>query len=277
MKETKTTAVGDVLAERYELTRELAFGGVGTVYLARDRVTGHHVAAKVLHAEHLTNETMRRRLRREGAALKALDHPAILPLLELGVDDGGVVFIVTEYVEGETLMERLERGPLALVEADRLVSALGGGVSAAHAHGILHGDLKPANVLWGQQPRLVAFSASKLLGLDRLTVTGEISGTPAYMAPEVFTSNREVDQRIDVYGLGVLLYEALSGEPPFADGHVGRLLMKIDAGDCLPLDAVSDAPAPVASVVMRAMRRRADDRHASVEALVGAWRDAREA
>ena len=276
MTELRTIGLGDVLADRYELTSELALGGLGAVYVARDRVTGDEVAVKVLHAEHLSNDTMRRRLRREGAALKALDHPAIVRLLELGVDESGLVYLVTDYVEGETLAERLERGPLSLGEADRLLSALSGGIGAAHAHGILHGDLKPANVLWGDPPRLVDFGASKILGLDRLTATGEISGTPAYMAPEVFTGKSEVDERIDVYGLGVLLYEALSGAPPFRDGHVGKLLMKIDAGDCLPLDAIVEVPAPVASVVMHAMHRRADERPLSVGALLEAWRGARE-
>jgi len=277
MSESNTIGLGAVLANRYELVAELALGGIGAVYRARDRETGNDVAVKALHAEHLANDAMRRRLRREGAALKALDHPAIVPLLEIGVHDTGLVFLVTEYVEGETLAERIDSVPLSLLEADRLVNALGGGISAAHSHGILHGDLKPANVLWGAQPRLVDFSASKILGLDRLTATGEISGTPAYMAPEVFTGKREVDQRIDVYGLGVLLYEALSGQPPFRDGHVGKLLMKIDAGDCLPLDAVSETPTRLAGVVMQAMQRHATERHPSVEALVDAWKEARRA
>jgi serine/threonine-protein kinase len=275
MSDSGTIGLGDVLADRYSLERELALGGLGAVYVARDQVTGAEVAVKVLHAEHLANDAMRRRLRREGAALKALDHPAIVPLLELGVDDRGLVFLVTEYVEGETLAARVARAPLSLVDADRLLEALGGGISAAHAHGILHGDLKPANVLWGERPRLVDFSASKILGLDRLTATGEISGTPAYMAPEVFTKKHEVDARIDVYGLGVLMYEALSGAPPFQEGHVGRLLMKIDSGDYLPLDAVADVAAPVAEVVARAMHRSPAERHPSVNALVEAWRGAR--
>jgi serine/threonine-protein kinase len=275
MSDTGMIGLGSVLAGRYELSEELAIGGLGAVFLARDRVSGADVAVKVLHAEHVANDAMRRRLRREGAALKALDDRAIVPLLELGVDDTGLVFLVTEYVEGETLAERLERGPLSLPEADRLVAELGRGIASAHAHGILHGDLKPANVLWSEQPRLVDFSASKILGLDRLTATGEISGTPAYMAPEVFTRRGDVDGRIDVYGLGVLLYEALSAAPPFRDGHVGRLLMKIDAGDCLPLDAVSDTPRAVANVVMRAMHRRAEERHPSVEAFVGSWETVR--
>ena len=209
MTEPRQIAVGATLAGRYELVRELAEGGIGTVFEAVDRVEGRNAAVKVLHAEYLADERMRRRFRREGAALKALDHPAIVKLFELGVDQHGVVYLVTELVEGQTLAERLSLGPLALGETDLLMSALCGGIGAAHAHGILHGDLKPANVLWGSAPRLVDFSASKILGLDRLTATGELSGTPAYMAPEVLTGKTDVDERIDVYGLGVLLYEVL--------------------------------------------------------------------
>jgi serine/threonine protein kinase len=280
MTEATVIEIGTKLAGRYELVGQLAFGGLGTVYEALDLTSGAKAAVKVLHARYLKDDAMRRRFRREGAALKALDHPAIVRLLELGADADGVVYLVTEYVEGETLAERLSAGPLSIEEADALVSALCGGVGAAHAHGILHGDLKPANVLWGggiegASPRLVDFSASKILGLDRLTATGEISGTPAYMAPEVLTGEAEVDERIDIYGLGVLLYEALSGAQPFQEGHVGRLLMKIDAGDCLPLDAVANVPAPISRVISRAMHRDKTQRHRSAEELEAAWRESR--
>ena len=268
--------LGATLADRYELVAELAYGGLATVYEAVDRIGGGKVAVKVLHAQYLADDAMRRRLRREGAALKALDHPSIVRLLELGVDEEGVVFLVTELVEGETLEDRLKRGPLALADMDALVVALTGGMEAAHAHGILHGDLKPANVLFGKDRiRLVDFSASKILGLDRLTATGEISGTPAYMAPEVLTGKGEVDARIDVYGLGVLLYEAASGKRPFEDGHVGRLVMKIDAGDCLPLDAVAEVSSAVSTIVARAMHRDKQHRYASARELDAAWREAR--
>ena len=250
--------VGSALAGRYELVAEVARGAMGDVYEAVDREDGSKVAVKVLRAEYLSDSSMRRRFRREGAVLKALDHPAVVRLFELGVDPNGVVFLVTEYVEGRTLAERLLEGPLRIDEADALIGALCGGLGAAHEHGVLHGDLKPANVVWpnegsGDVPRLLDFGASKILGLDRLTATGEVSGTPAYMAPEVLTGKTDVAQRIDVYGIGVLLYESLSATPPFEDGHIGRLLMKIDAGDCLPLDAVAEVPAPVANVVGRAM------------------------
>jgi len=280
MSEVTAIGIGTTLGGRYELIGRLALGGLGTVYEAIDRTDGGRAAVKVLHARHLEDDAMRRRFRREGAALKALDHPAIVRLLELGAEADGLVYLVTEYVDGQTLAERLSAGPLSLEEADALVAAMCGGIGAAHAHGILHGDLKPANVLWGSRagaawPRLVDFSASKILGLDRLTATGEISGTPAYMAPEVLTGKAEVDERIDIYGLGVLLYEALSGKQPYEDSHVGRLLMKIDAGDCLPLDAVADVPAPISRVVARAMHRDKARRHPTTEALEAAWRESR--
>ena len=265
------------MSERYELVAEVARGAMGEVFEAFDRIEGSKVAVKVLRAEYLADESMRRRFRREGAVLKAIDHPAIVRLLEIGVDAQGVVFLVTEYVEGETLAERLARGPVEIDTVDVLVDALCDGLSAVHAHGILHGDLKPANVLWPQElgPRLVDFGASKILGLDRLTATGEVSGTPAYMAPEVLTGKADVDQRIDVYGLGVLIYEALSATQPFHDGHVGRLIMKIDVGDCLPIDAVADVRGAVAIVVARAMHRDQSKRYADMGELKAAWSDAR--
>ncbi len=277
MTDPAAIGLGTTLANRYELVAEVARGAMGDVFEAFDRVEGKRVAVKVLRAEYLADESMRRRFRREGAVLKALDHPAIVRLLELGIDDDGLVFLVTEYVEGETLAERLSKGPLSIGEADVLVSTLCDGLGAAHRHGVLHGDLKPANVVWPEEgsPRLVDFGASKILGLDRLTATGEISGTPAYMAPEVLTGKADVDQRIDVYGLGIVLYEALSVKQPFHDRHVGRLMMKIDAGDCLPLDAVANIPGEIARLVDRAMHHNKDDRYADMAELKTAWHRAR--
>jgi len=277
MNDQEPIGLGTVLAGRYRLVAEIASGAMGDVFEAIDQLDGSKAAVKVLRTEYLADEAMRRRFRREAAILKAIDHPAIVRLLELGVEDDGQVFLVTEYVEGETLAERLVDAPLSLTAADALVDALCGGLGAVHDHGVLHGDLKPANVIWHERggPRLVDFGASKILGLDRLTATGELSGTPAYMAPEVLTGKASVDQRIDVYGLGVVLYEALSAERPFQDSHLGRLVMKIDAGDCLPLDAVAEVPARIAEVVGRTMHRNKDERFASMAEAKAAWREAR--
>ncbi|MBT8454370.1 MAG: serine/threonine protein kinase [Deltaproteobacteria bacterium] len=277
MNNPTSIGLGTILAGRYELVGELARGAMGDVFEALDRLSGSKAAVKLLRAEYLSDESMRRRFRREGAVLKALDHPALVRLFELGIDDAGLVFLVTEYVEGQTLAERLSAGPVTIVDADALVDALSGGLGAAHEHGVFHGDLKPGNVIWPDEgrPRLVDFGASKILGLDRLTATGEVSGTPAYMAPEVLTGKTDVDQRIDVYGLGVLLYEALSGKKPFEDRHLGRLMMKIDAGDCLPIDAVADLPGEIARVIERAMHRKKAERFTEMAELRAAWHRAR--
>ncbi|NND27371.1 MAG: serine/threonine protein kinase [Myxococcales bacterium] len=277
MSNPTSIGLGTILAGRYELVGELAQGAMGDVFEALDRLSGSKAAVKLLRAEYLSDESMRRRFRREGAVLKALDHPALVRLFELGIDDAGLVFLVTEYVEGQTLAERLSAGPVTIVDADALVDALSGGLGAAHEHGVFHGDLKPGNVIWPDEgrPRLVDFGASKILGLDRLTATGEVSGTPAYMAPEVLTGKTDVDQRIDVYGLGVLLYEALSGKKPFEDRHLGRLMMKIDAGDCLPIDAVADLPGEIARVIERAMHRKKAERFTEMAELRAAWHRAR--
>jgi serine/threonine protein kinase len=277
MTDLGAIGLGTTLADRYELVAEVARGAMGEVFEAFDRVEQRKVAVKVLHAEYLADEAMRRRFRREAAVLKAIDHPAIVRLLEVGVDPGGVVFLVTEYVDGQTLAQRLHKGPIGVAAAGALVDALCDGLKAVHDHGVIHGDLKPSNVIWPAdgEPRLVDFGASKILGLDRLTATGEISGTPAYMAPEVLTGKSDVDHRVDVYGLGVLLYEALSARQPYHDSHVGRLMMKIDAGDCLPVDAVADVPPAVAEVVARAMHRDKGERFADVGELRAAWQRAR--
>ncbi len=275
MRKHPPIEVGTKLVGRYELVSRIARGAMGDVYRATDGRDGGQVAVKVLHAEYLTHDAMRRRFRREGAVLKALDHPSIVRLLDLEIDETGVVFLVTELVEGPTLDERLAEGPLDLESAGQLVTSLCDALGAAHAHGVLHGDLKPANMLWlPPVPRLVDFGASKVLGLDRLTATGEVAGTPAYMAPEVLTGETDVDERIDVYGLGVLLYEALSGQRPFEDAHVGRLLMKIDAGDRLPLDALAEIPETIADVVHRAMHRDKEARYRTMAELKTAWQQA---
>lgn len=275
MRKQQPIGIGTKLVGRYELVSKIARGAMGDVYRAIDDRDGGEVAVKILHAEYLTNEAMRRRFRREGAVLKALDHPSIVRLLDLEVDETGLVFLVTELVEGPTLAERLAEGPIDLESAGQLLTALCGALGAAHDHGVLHGDLKPANILWLLPvPRLVDFGASKVLGLDRLTATGEVAGTPAYMAPEVLTGKTEVDERIDVYGLGVLLYEALSGQRPFEDAHVGRLLMKIDAGDRLPVDALVEIPEAIANVVHRAMHRDKEGRYRTMAELKAAWQQA---
>ncbi|MEM7436493.1 MAG: serine/threonine-protein kinase [Myxococcota bacterium] len=272
MGDADSILAGTMVADRYRVVSALARGSSGDVYLARDLRDEADVAIKVLRAEFIADDAMRRRFRREAAVLKALTHPSIVRLLDVEFGFGGQVFLVTEFVEGPTVADRIATSPLDVGDATVLVSAMADALGAAHEHGVLHGDLKPANILWAETGlRLIDFSASKILGLDRLTATGQVSGTPAYMAPEVLTGKGDIDARIDVYGLGVVLFEALSGQHPFRDSHIGRLLMKIDAGDRMPLDALVDVPGWIAEVVHRAMSRTPSDRYESIDDMKTAW------
>ena len=266
---------GSLFAGRYQLGRKLAAGGMGAVFEAHDQRRDRAVALKMLHPELCLDREMHRRFRRESSVLEALDHPSVVRVLGSGSDERGLLYTVMELLEGETLHARIHRPPrLRVDELARITEGICGGLDAAHEHGVLHGDLKPANVFLldapasGTRVKLVDFGTSKIHGLERLTRTGEIIGTPVYMAPELLTGTGEVDERIDIYALGVLLYEALAGQPPFMERNPGRLMYQIVAGDAPPLrEARPEVSEGVAAVVARAMAPKAADRYRSARAL----------
>lgn len=280
---------GERIAGRYFVVGKLAAGGMGLVLAARDEAEGGRaVALKLLHPELASDPEMQRRFRREAAVLRALDHPSVVRVLDLGSDERGRLFTVMELLEGETLLARLERcGRLPLAEVVALARGIGAALDAVHAHGVLHGDLKPANVfLLGAEDasvqgegscriKLVDFGTSKVHGLERLTRTGELVGTPIFMAPELLTGDGAIDARIDVYAFGVLLYEALAATPPFTERHPGKLLFQIVMGQGVPLATHRpDLPAHVLGAVARAMSAKKDDRFKSAGELVAALADA---
>ena len=219
--------------------RQLAAGGMGAVYEARVRGGDACVAIKFLHSELASDPEMNRRFRREATILKSLDHPGVVQIVDVGTDSRGRSYTVMELLSGETLEARIERGPLSLAEFLPIAEALASALDAVHEHGVLHGDLKPANVfLTGGSTavKLVDFGTSKVHGLDRLTRTGEVSGTPTYMAPELLTGEGGIDERIDTYALGVLAYRCLSGETPFTERNPGRLLFQVVMGEGIPIE-----------------------------------------
>jgi PAS domain S-box-containing protein len=215
---------GQALDRRYHLGEQIGAGGYGVVYRAVDAETGAAVAIKVfrpangrLSPEHLA------RFRREGATATRVNHPNAVRVLDAGVSSAGIPYLVMELLEGETLSERLRRvGPLPAVDAVALLAAIAAAVGAAHASGIVHRDIKADNVFLLRQggARLLDFGIARLLDdtddgdLGTVTLTGQMVGTPAYMAPERLRGAPS-DARADVYSLGVLLYEALVGARPF--------------------------------------------------------------
>ncbi|MCC6877443.1 MAG: serine/threonine protein kinase [Sandaracinaceae bacterium] len=262
---------GARVAGRYLLVRKLAEGGMGAVYEAEDP-SGARVALKLLHPDLTSDADVRRRFRRESSILRALDHPAIVRILDAGEEQGVLLFMVMELLEGETLAQRLEReGKLDAQSLLPIVRGVCAGLREAHGRGVIHGDLKPANVfLCRDGPKLLDFGLSKVLGLERLTRTGEVIGTPAYMAPELLTGKGQLDERIDVYSLGVILYQALAGRPPFVGNVPGKLMMDIVMGDAPALRSLCDASEATASVIACAMSRAREARFANASELVNA-------
>jgi serine/threonine-protein kinase len=199
------------LAPDYEVERELASGGMGSVFLAYDRKLDRRIALKILRPE-LASATASERFVREARTLARLKHPCIVPVYQAAEWDG-LSYYLMEYVEGETLAERLTKGPLTSDSVAKLADDLLAGLEVAHANGIVHRDVKPANViLVGERAVLVDFGIAKRVreSDEQLTASGHVVGTPAYMAPEQLAGD-EATPATDIYAVGMLLYEAVTG------------------------------------------------------------------
>ncbi len=202
---------------KFQLGKLLGKGSFGAVYLARDTEMNRVVAIKLLHAAFFSNPEVQVRFEREARIAGELHHPAILPVHEAG-QSGGMPYLVTQYLEGETLAVRLRRQPLAPLAAAQLVAQIAQAVHYAHGRGVVHRDIKPGNILVdaAAQPYLTDFGLACHDADLTLTVDGQVLGTPAYMAPEQAGGNpRTVGPAADVYGLGAILYELVAGRPPF--------------------------------------------------------------
>jgi serine/threonine-protein kinase len=255
------------LADRYRVERELGAGGMATVYLAHDLRHDRQVAIKVLHPD-LAAALGAERFLTEIKTTAKLQHPHILPLLDSGAADG-LLFYVMPYVSGETLRSRLERErqlPLedVLLIAREVADALG----AAHALGIIHRDIKPDNILLQGGHAVVADFGIALAvqeaGGARMTQTGLSLGTPQYMSPEQAMGERSVDARTDIYALGAVTYEMLTGEPPFTGATAQAVVAKVLTERPAPPSTVRDTvPASVEAAVLKALSKLPADRWSS--------------
>jgi predicted Ser/Thr protein kinase len=213
----------------YEVLGELGRGGMGVVYRARQVSLGRTVALKMILAGQFAGETEVRRFHAEAQAAGALDHPGIVPVFEVG-QHGGHHFLAMAFVDGPSLQARLQDGPLPQREAAALVRQVADAVAAAHDHGIVHRDLKPHNILLDGdgRPRVTDFGLAKRLeGGTELTGTGQVLGTPSYMAPEQASGARDVGPAADVYALGAVLYALLTGRPPFQAATAFDTLLQV--------------------------------------------------
>src|SRR6266545_2108701 len=214
-------ALQAALAARYTIERELGRGGMATVYLAKDLRHDRPVALKVLHPD-LAQALGADRFQREIRLAARLQHPHILTVLDSG-NDGGQLWFTMPFVDGESLRDRLRRErQLPIEDALRIAREAAQALHYAHRHEIVHRDIKPENILLTSEGHtLVAdFGIARALradeGEERLTETGMMVGTPAYMSPEQASGARELDARTDIYSLGTVLFEMLAGEPPFS-------------------------------------------------------------
>jgi eukaryotic-like serine/threonine-protein kinase len=262
--------IGTVLSGRYKLEAKLGSGGMSTVYLARDTTLDRQVAVKVMHREMSEQADQLERFRQEARAVAKLSHPNVVAVIDAG-EDGGHPYIVFEYVEGETLKQRINRvGALGAQEALAYAIEIARGLTVAHARNMVHRDIKPQNVLIDSEGRakLTDFGISRQLEQDGMTATGRVLGTTDYVAPEQ-AMGHPVDQRSDIYSLGVVLYEMLAGEVPFsADSQVGVAMKHVN--EELP-DVQQRRPelsAAAAMTVERATAKDPDDRYQTVGELI---------
>jgi hypothetical protein len=260
------------LGQQYEIVRPLGQGGMGAVYLARERSLERFVAIKVLRPELAEVRAGRERFRREARIAAQLSHPGIVPLHTFGEVDG-IWYFVMGYVRGTSLAERLRlEGRIPADEAHRILTELADALACAHRSGVVHRDIKPANILLDADSGravLADFGVAKVdAGDEQLTASGMAIGTPHYMSPEQVLGERGVDERSDIYSLGAVGYIMLAGREPFEGGQVVQLMRRRIAHDAPPLASlVSTAAAPLAGVVMRCLARDPAQRWPSAREL----------
>jgi serine/threonine protein kinase len=220
---------GDVVDQRFAIERFAAVGGMGAVYRARDLHTGVPVALKVLLNAPLHEAELR--FEREALTLAELDHPGIVRHVAHGATMDGSRYLAMEWIDGEDLAARIRRAPLSAAETTALGRRLAESLGAAHSRGVVHRDLKPSNILLPggilEQATIVDFGVATFPKAPRATLSGTVVGTPAYMAPEQAQGARDLDARSDIFALGCILHECLTGHPVFDGQHFMAILLKI--------------------------------------------------
>src|SRR6476620_7564652 len=262
------------LGSSYTLERELAGGGMSRVFVATDRSLGRRVVIKVLPPE-LTAGVNRERFRREIQVAAQLQHPHIVTLLSAG-EDGELLYYTMPYIEGESLRHSLEKGPLAVKDVVRILQDVVDALAYAHARGVIHRDIKPGNILrQGSHALVTDLGVAKARNAARpvsgITSAGMAIGTPAYMAPEQLAGDPTADHRIDIYAVGLLAYELLTGVSPFTGPSPQATMAAQLPRDPEPLDqCCPDVAPPLSAIIMQCLAKDPDHRPPTAEALMTA-------
>jgi serine/threonine protein kinase len=256
---------GDVIDGRFELLELVGEGGMGKVFRTADRETGTVVATKFPTEQH--NED-RARFAREAEVLAELSHPGIVRYVAHGSLPEGQDYLVMEWAEGETLATRLRGDGLTVKDSVTLVRRVAEALAQAHGRGVIHRDIKPSNIVIPggrvEDAILIDFGiARRTVEVSGLTRTGVMVGTPSYMAPEQARAERTIDARADVFGLGCLLYECVSGTPPFGGGYWMSIRLKVLLSDPAPLATIrADLPAALSDLAQRMLEKDCENRPA---------------
>jgi serine/threonine-protein kinase len=273
---------GELIAGKYRVERVIGEGGMGTVLAARHELLDVRVAVKVLSAELTHQPGIIARFLREARAVARLKSEHVARVMDVGTLDEGQPFIVMELLEGEDLEKRVTRAPLPVIEAATFILQALEAMSQAHAIGIVHRDLKPANLFVTTTPdgreiiKVLDFGIAKLTHAVKTDggrsggLTGEHStlGSPLYMAPEQVRAQPHIDQRADIWALGAIFYELVSGRTPFGGSSVGEIFGAVLHSSPTPLrDIVPDAPAQLAAIIDRCLKKAVDERYADVGEL----------
>jgi serine/threonine-protein kinase len=261
------------LADRYAIQREIGSGGMATVYIAQDLRHEREVAVKVLRPD-LAAVLGPERFHREIKIAAQLQHPHILPLLDSGEADGFLYFVMP-YVEGQSLRDKLAKeGELPIGEAVRILRDVVDALTEAHVNGVVHRDIKPENILLRGRHALVtdfgvAKAVSEATGREKLTTAGVALGTPAYMAPEQASADPHLDQRVDIYAVGAVAYELLTGRPVFMGTTPQMILSAHMTEPPEPVTKHRDTVPPVLEqLVLRCLEKKPADRFQSAEELL---------
>jgi serine/threonine protein kinase/tetratricopeptide (TPR) repeat protein len=261
--------IGKIIS-RYHIGNKIGEGGMGVVYKAEDTRLKRTVALKFLPPELTRDPEAKDRFAHEAQAASALDHPNICTIYEINDTEDGQMFMAMGFYEGETLEQRIKKGPLPLDEATSIATQTALGLARAHEAGIVHRDIKPANIIITTrgEVKIVDFGLAKLGGRPLLTKVGTMLGTVAYMSPEQ-ARGESTDQRTDIWSLGVLLFEMLTGERPFQSDYETAVVYSVLNEDPKNMREIrSDVPEALEEIVRRAMAKRPEERYQSAAGLL---------
>jgi serine/threonine-protein kinase len=256
----------------YLIVEPLGRGGMASVYKAYEAGLNRHVALKVLPREFLHDPTFAERFRREAQVIALLEHPNIVPIYAYDIDQAqGIPWMAMRLIAGGALSSRLKREPMPPARAVAIVRGVAGALEYAHGKGVVHRDVKPQNILLDEVGHvyLADFGVAKIVeGPGGVTVTGMISGTPQYMAPEQ-AAGTKLDGRADIYSLGIVAYELFTGRVPFTADTPLAVLMK-HLQEPIPLPSPSEVPEPLTRVLLKSLAKAREDRWATASEFAGA-------